>query len=219
MGCGSSNPGALLEYQRQIDELRLQLKNQETKSHEEENLLRFKVEVLVNMLTVEEQRNEIATKRLETLKWLVSTSNDLDSVRQLLHSAEERQAFDSIVQQSANAEIGEAVEMMRRDFAAFKEDIFTALAAEDGHIVSSLPRLDFMKQVYSATEHIQKSELQLLAARFDDGSGSVNVPEFLGNFNAKLRSSFCIVTLAFSNFPNLRLFLHPANLAKCKGGR
>lgn len=180
MGCTSSKPQDNTEYLRQIEDLRLQLKNAQERSHEEENLLRFKIEVLVNMLTVEEQRSEIATKRLETLKWVVGTSSDLDSVRQLVHSTNESEIFGHI--QPLNAELGEAIEIMRKDFVQFREDIFMALATEDGHIVSSLPKLEFMKQVYGATENVQKAELQLIAARFDDGNGAVNVPEFLDFF-------------------------------------
>jgi hypothetical protein len=132
------------------------------------------------MLTVEEQRSEIATKRLETLKWIVSTSGDLDSVRHLIHSTNENKSFSGV--QSLNAELGEAIEIMRKDFIQFREDIFLALATDDGHLVSSLPKLEFMKQVYGSTENVQKNELKLIAARFDDGNGSVNVPEFLDFF-------------------------------------
>jgi hypothetical protein len=160
MGCTGSKPEEG-DYLRQIEELNLQLKLLQDRSHEEENLLRFKIEVLVNMLTVEEQRSEIATKRLETLKWVVSTSGDLDSVRHLIHSTSESEIFNSV--QPLNAELGEAIEIMRKDFIQFREDIFLALATEDGYLVSSLPKLEFMKQIYGATENVQKNELKLIA--------------------------------------------------------
>jgi hypothetical protein len=52
-------------------EVQRTLEDEQRRALEQQNLLRFKVEVMVNMLAMEEKKNELMVRRLETLKHLL----------------------------------------------------------------------------------------------------------------------------------------------------
>jgi len=169
MGCTASSHA---HSEEELRELREYLKQVETKSHEQQNLLRFKVEVLVNMLAVEEKRNEASSKRLETLKWLLHAQGvNEDSLSQLMNTSVEgedaKESIQNIVSKSQllkssrMADLTGAMQRMREEFELFREDILHAFAESDGKIIPHLPTNDFMKQVYTVTENISKSDLQV----------------------------------------------------------
>lgn len=184
MGCASSDlQGQNLLQQRRLEELEL-------KNHEQQNLLRFKVEVLVNMLAVEERKNELSGKRIDTLKWLLYSQGVNEEaltkiVSKLEHEPDARSSTDQrqLLHAARIIDLTGALTRMRDEFEAFKEDIIRAFASEEGKIVPSLPAEEFMKQVYTVTEHITKADLHIISLRFDDGFGSVSVPEFLDFFS------------------------------------
>jgi hypothetical protein len=198
MGCTNSKAvpppanyeATLAAYRTQIEEMKNKLKEQETMQHEEANLLRFKIELLANMLSTEEHRNQIASERIETLKWAVleQTQQQGESGGAVSASLISLQGGGGGFQDNGGglgiAGLGEAIAAMQTEFTQNKEGILASLAAQDGHIVSSLPRMAFMKQIYSATESITKNEVELIALRFEDGTGLVNIPEFLAFFSA-----------------------------------
>ena len=82
MGCGASKEQLAAydalrvrceELELEREELENSLVSCERKSHEQLNLYRFKIEVMANMLSVEEKKQEATLKRLETLKLAMLT--------------------------------------------------------------------------------------------------------------------------------------------------
>ncbi|RYG58939.1 hypothetical protein EON64_20775, partial [archaeon] len=161
----------------------------QTKHHEQENLLRFKTEVLVNLLSVEEQRNEVNNKRIETLKWLLYSQgvneDMLTNIVVKLEAGEQgegQQGRQRLLTHPRLLDLQGAIQRMTSEFELYKEDIVRVLATEDGKIIPSLSSEDFMRQVFSVTEHVSKSDLTLLSLRFDDGYGQISVVDFLDFF-------------------------------------
>lgn len=129
---------------------------------EQENLLRFKVEVLVNMLTVEEQRNAVVTDRLETMRWLLHSKEDClneENVRLALSSIDNTLPTPAHI--SKIVDLTTALTNMQSEFDDFKEDILHALAVSDGKVESFIPRDIFVRQVYEATERIKRSDVEV----------------------------------------------------------
>ncbi len=162
MGCGSSHlQDQLMAYQRRMQEL-------ESKNHEQQNLLRFKVEVLINMLAVEEKRSELNTKRIDTLKWLLYsqgvTEETLASIVSRFEADDSLQSEDKrgLLQSAKLVDLSGALSRMSAEFELYKEDIVRALANEEGKIIPILPANDFMKQIYTVTENISKSDLYVI---------------------------------------------------------
>eukprot|EP01031_Cornospumella_fuschlensis_P047995 gene47995-58791_t len=195
MGCGSSSAldAELLAYKQRLAEL-------QTKHHEQENLLRFKTEVLVNLLSVEEQRNEVNNKRIETLKWLLYSQgvneDMLTNIVAKLESGEQvegQQGRQKLLTHPRLLDLQGAIQRMSSEFELYKEDIVRVLATEDGKIIPSLSSEDFMRQVFSVTEHVSKSDLTLLSLRFDDGYGQISVVDFLDFFSTpvEVRTAKC----------------------------
>jgi hypothetical protein len=166
MGCTSSKD----MHDEELNELKEYVKQIESKSHEQQNLLRFKIEVLVNMLAVEEKRNDATSKRLETLKWLLHAQGITeDSINILVTKLDEegKENAHNIIEKSQIlkspkiADITEAIQRMREEFQLFRDDILHAFAESDGKIIPHLPANDFMKQIYTVTENISKADLQV----------------------------------------------------------
>lgn len=166
MGCTASKN----VHDEELNELREYVKQIETKSHEQQNLLRFKIEVLVNMLSVEEKRNDATSKRLETLKWLLHaqgiTEDSLAILVDRLDKEGKENAYSlieksQILKSPKLADITEAIQRMRDEFELFRDDILHSFAESDGKIIPHLPANDFMKQIYTVTENISKADLQV----------------------------------------------------------
>eukprot|EP01039_Chlorochromonas_danica_P003951 gene3952-4323_t len=189
MGCASSDlQNQLLAQQQNLHDL-------QQKSHEQQNLLRFKVEVLVNMLAVEEKKNEVHNKRIDTLKWLLYSQGvneeTLTRIVSQLETTDNQDGSDvrssrekkQILQAAKLIDLAGAMDRMRVDFESRKEEIIRCLATEEGKIAPSLAADEFMQQVYSVTEHVSKADLQVIALRFEDGFGYVVIPDFLDFFS------------------------------------
>lgn len=137
MGCTASSD-------QDIQRLKQQLQENETKHHEQLNLLRFKIEVLVNMLSVEEKRGELTTKRVETLKWLLQshgmTEEKLTEIIQKIENAANgnednvRSSFEKnqILVQQRLLDMQGALARMREEFDLFKKEIIHGFAYTDG---------------------------------------------------------------------------------------
>lgn len=171
MGCTASKN----IHDEELNELKEYVKQVENKSHEQQNLLRFKIEVLVNMLSVEEKRNDATSKRLETLKWLLHAQGITeDSINILVTKLDEegRENAHSIIEKSQLlkspnlVDITEAIQRMREEFELFRDDILHSFAESNGKIIPHLPANDFMKQIYTVTENISKGDLQVSYPNF-----------------------------------------------------
>jgi hypothetical protein len=194
MGCTASTDNNL----RELEELKQYVRHEETKAHEQQNLLRFKMEVLVNMLAVEEKRNDMTSKRLDTLKWMIHSQGVTEeTITKILNSMEKdgKLLLDAsfTFNPAANApnslqttqlmDLQGAVQRMKEEFKQFRADIIHSYALNDGKLLTSLPIKDWIEQTYNVTENISKSDLKLLAMRFDDGYGAVCIPEFIEYFS------------------------------------
>lgn len=171
---------AIGRYKAQTEELT----EQKDKAVEQGNLVRFKVEVLINMLAIEEKKIETSEKRLEALKWvLLSQGVSQNTVANLIDGSVDniKGLRVSLEKKLADFDMSTAISRMATDFEMFRTDIIQTFADEDGKIVATLSRDEFMRQLYSVTEHVSKNDCQLLALRFFDGT-SVSVAEFLTFF-------------------------------------
>lgn len=167
MGCAASGDAS------QMTRLVLELEDSKNKASETQNLLRFKIEILVNMLAVEEKKNESSTKRLETLKWLLHSQGvaeqtltnilinaencDEENRSNMMGSVERNISFRHV----GLVDLAGAISRGREEFELYRTEIFPAFAEEDGKIVTTLTNDEFMKQLYTVTEKLSKADIQV----------------------------------------------------------
>jgi len=190
MGCTGSTDNPKLLHD--LEELKEYLRQQELKATEQQNLLRFKIEVLVNMLAVEEKRSELTSKRLETLKWLIHSQGVTEeTITKILNNLEKEgklsldQSVVSVTNQFQSMQLIDlsgAIQRMQDEFKLYSNDLLHAYALNNGKIMTTLPLKEFIEQTYNITEKITKLDLKLIAMRFDDGYGNVCIPELLEFF-------------------------------------
>lgn len=173
MGCGSSVDADAMERLRQ------ELEESKLRSSEQQNLLRFKIEVLVNMLAMEEKKSESVEKRVETLKWLLHSQGiaeqtlttillnaekaDDETKANMMGSVERSISFRNV----GLVDLAGALSRAQEEFELYRADILPAFAGEDGKVVASLSNDEFMKQLYTVTEKLSKADIQVdLLARF-----------------------------------------------------
>ncbi len=159
MGCTASQDNS--QYLLQIEQLRQQMEQDKLKAHEQQNLLRFKVEVLVNMLAVEEKRNEEHAQRIDTMQWLLSKQGiNEEYMSQLLLKLDSstRDKFHSSIAEAKFGDkmmlpdVGTVVDKMRDEFNNNRDDILHAFCRSDGKILSIVPADKFTKHICEVTE-------------------------------------------------------------------
>jgi len=130
-----------LEIER--DALVIKLNKQidiQAKTNEQVNLLRFKVEVLVEMLAMEEKKYETTAKRLEALKWayeLQTTKlNDASGKGALSNTADEMS--------SPLSDIHGAMARLSEEFSKNSSGIVIRFADDKGQLASSLSKSEFV---------------------------------------------------------------------------
>ena len=87
MGCSQSTDSLEEAQKAELDKIQEEINDAKSKGSEQQNLLRYKVEVLVNMLAMEEKKSDALTKRLETIKYLMlqhGTGSSTDSLKGLI---------------------------------------------------------------------------------------------------------------------------------------
>jgi hypothetical protein len=206
MGCAQSKQNNSLDELALLKQL---LDDSQISANEQQNLLRFKIEVLVNMLAMEEKKSETTNKRLETLKWLMhsqgvseQTLTDILKNSEDIYNEKQNEGSDgTILSNRGNRliDLSGAIARMTEDFKEFREDILHSFAELDGKIVAHLTTEEFSKQIYVVTDKVSKTDIhvnlsssfvfkhscvtfQILSMRFSDGLGSVSIPEFLEFF-------------------------------------
>lgn len=170
---------------RKIEMLEFSIRQMETKSNEQLNLYRFKIEVLVQMLAIEEKKQQAVVKRLETLKLAllnqgISNKTMSNILSQSVDQSSAKNDEKSILLTSA-FDLSGALGRMSEEMKSGVEDIIYSFADTEGKIVSALPREDFMRYLYNATDTLTKADVQILSLRFYDGQ-TVCVPEFIDFF-------------------------------------
>lgn len=157
------------------------------KSSEQKNLLRFKVEVLINMLAIEEKKMGSLTKRIEALKWTMLskgvTEDGLDNIFKSLPDVPSKNDGQktSPGKMAAALDFGGAIQRLAAEFVTNKKDIVQSFADDEGKVVTTLNRDEFMRQLYAATEHVSKADIQAISLRFFDGT-TVSIVEFIEFF-------------------------------------
>ncbi len=171
MGCAQSKPDP--RQQEELNSLQLLLKDSQVSAAEQQNLLRFKIEVLVNMLAMEEKKSASTTKRLETMKWLIhsqgvsdQTLTDIlkqsdDNNGELPGGVKSPQSGEVMYRGAPLIDLSGAIERMFAEFESFRNDILHAFAEEDGKIVTQLEIEDFSKQLYTVTENVTKTDIHV----------------------------------------------------------
>lgn len=163
MGCSSGKPDTGLE--EELANLKLLLEDTKTRSVEQQNLLRFKVEVLVNMLAMEEKKSDTTNKRLETLKWLMHSQGVSEQrlTEILVKAGEDPEDGSSSSGNKSVAlfDLGGAIARMKEDFELYREDILDALAEKDGKLVANLTAEEFAKQLFVVTDRVSKSDISV----------------------------------------------------------
>jgi hypothetical protein len=175
---------------RKIELLQCNLEKVETQFNEQLNLYRFKIEVLVQMLAIEEKKQQAIVKRLEILKLAllnqgVSNTTMTSILAQAADSTSSRDE-KSILLTSA-FDLSGAMGRMAEEMISGADDIIFSFADAEGKIVSALPREDFMRYLYNATDSLTKADVQILSLRFYDGQ-TVCVPEFIDFFTMSTNS-------------------------------
>jgi hypothetical protein len=157
---------------------------------EQSNLLRYKIELLVNMLTIEESKVDSLTKRVEALKWaMINNGLTFNEHTEIPGKRVIQDEKHSPVPNSLNGDsnwlpmydLKGAIARMQDDFADSNYDIIRCFADEDGKVVAWLAREDFCRQLYAVTSKVSKIDIQVISLRFFDGDG-VSVPEFIDFF-------------------------------------
>lgn len=168
MGCGSSTDDALLAR------LRAELEDSKNKSNEQQNLLRFKIEVLVNMLAMEEKKSETIEKRVETLKGLLQAEGITEQMLTSVLMGAEKTEQDTRASVSGSLEkstplrnvgwidLEGPLSRAQEEFDLYRSDIIPAFAGEDGKVVAVLKNDEFMKQLYQVTEKLTKADIQVI---------------------------------------------------------
>lgn len=158
------------------------------KSSEQKNLLRFKVEVLINMLAIEEKKMGSLTKRVEVLKWtMLSKGVTEDGLNDIFKSLPDATSTNDVQQPSSPpkmtsaVDLGGAIQRLAAEFVTNKKDIVQSFADDEGKVVTTLNRDEFMRQLYAATEHVSKADIQAISLRFFDGT-TVSIVEFIEFF-------------------------------------
>ena len=194
----SQNSGETLHTA--IEDVRKELTKQRAESKEQQNLLKYKVEVLVNMLAMEEKKKDRLRELIEENKWklmkqgitedklkdmanMVALGRDKMSGTVTSNSLQTTASFSSTpvfspTQAPANANLAGAVQRLRKEFEQSKLEIFKVFANEDYRLEVMMPTPIFCKTLYSVTNQVSKNDAQILALRFNDGNGNVILPEF-----------------------------------------
>jgi hypothetical protein len=165
------------ELHVEIARLRQEIDRLETKSKEEQNLLRYKVEVLLNMVALEEQKNALLSRRVESVKLiLLNQGISEDGVKSMMTNRITNN-FDNIA-----VDTSVALDKMKIEFQGAKDEIISSFADLNGKIIDFMTKDHFVRRLYSCTETLSKEEVQLISIRFLEDFKNVSVVEFIEYF-------------------------------------
>ena len=174
------------DLRRKISLLEITLLNTEKQSNEQLNLYRYKIEILVQMLAIEEKRQQTISKRLDTLK-LALLKQGVTSKTMSQYSPTGTADDSQPIFLPSTLDLSGAISRMYQEMHACPEDILHSFANSEGKIVSALSRDDFMRYLYNSTDKLTKPDVQILSLRFFDGE-TVCVPEFIDFFTQSSHS-------------------------------
>ena len=149
-------------------------------NNEQLNLLRYKIELLLTMLAMEEKSKEVVSNRLETMKWMLVSQGTSESQMEELMSQYGKDRVPMTFNLEEDIDMASVIEKMKNYFKSFKSEIVTYLVDGDGNMILNLTREDFVIKM-SALVDLTKKELMVLSIRFFDGN-YVSIPEFVAFF-------------------------------------
>jgi len=146
------------ENQKLSDELTVE----EQKHLERVNLLRFKVEVLVQMLSAESKKEEALGNRIEALKWALLTQglteknmrSVLSNMNEGLSDTREREELAAIF------DLAGSRSRMEKIFETSQEIVIRAFADDEDRIIPELKKTEFCSMLTTATQR-KLSELDV----------------------------------------------------------
>ena len=178
MGCGASKADIAKYEALQQEKMELELRIQKmesdfqdtiaenarmkTKHGEQCNLLRFKIEVLVHMLAMEEKKLEASVKRLDALKWAMLTQGVGEKTLAAMQSksgASTPKHGDVLL--ASEFDLNGCFDRMRKEFKTSRDAILAGFADEEGRICNSMSRDEFMRKLFSVTEEVTRSDVQV----------------------------------------------------------
>jgi hypothetical protein len=128
---------------------------------EQMNLLRYKVELLLTMLAMEEKSKEVLSNRVETLKWVIlSQGTSEEQINELLEKYTKGQSVSS-EDINFDIDISSAFSKIRAAFETSKEQIINTLIDEDGNIIFNLTKDQFIEKLSFVTT-LHKKDLHVL---------------------------------------------------------
>ena len=127
--------------------------------NEQMNLGRFKIEVLVNMLAMEEKKLSLANKRLDALKWVMLTQGFSEKAISGLIKNQDNTSEAKFSQLAS--EMAGAIQRLHEEMKLNKEDILCAFANENGKVRASLSRDEFVRYLFAATTRLSKIDVQV----------------------------------------------------------
>jgi len=148
-------------------------------SSSEANLLKYKIEVLVNLLAVKDQELLSSQKKVEALKWTIASRSVAGGAPSLPVSPASTLDLDEV-----RIELSVTLNKLAKEFPGCKQALLEELAEENNTVPAALPRDVFVKAVKKACGKMSQRECGFLALRFAElGSNSVNVADFLSFFS------------------------------------
>ena len=150
----------------------------------EANLLKYKIEVLVNLLAVKDQELISTQKKVEALKWTLSSRSAAGGAPLLPVSPASTHDLDEV-----RIELSVTLNKMAKEFQGNSIALLEELAEDKTNAVpAALPRDVFVRAVKKAFGKMSQRECGFIALRFAElGSNSVNVAEFLTFFSLPLQ--------------------------------
>jgi hypothetical protein len=128
-------------------------------SHDQINILKYKIELLLTMLAMEEKSKDVISKRIETMKWmLVSQGKSEQQIEELFSNYRDKN--HTFVDLDCDIEISSAIEKMQLFFKESRGLIIESLADEHGNIILHLPRETFITELESIS-NLSRKDLQV----------------------------------------------------------
>eukprot|EP01041_Mallomonas_annulata_P009174 gene9174-19007_t len=195
MGCGGSASKQLLDELerekqdrlREKEEYQIALQGIEQKKYEQINLLRFKVEVLVQMLGIEESKQATLAKRIEALKWAMLaqgwSERSMDNMlKTLVASNDGSIEYKKKIELLSSCDLSTSISTTTEVINTSGDSFLRSFADDNGRILPVLSRNDFtQKLMKSSNGKISELDAQILSLRFFDGT-MVSIAEFLDFF-------------------------------------
>jgi len=152
--------------------------------NEQINILKYKIELLLTILAMEDKSKDVINGRMEAMKCMLVSEGQSAQYLEELFSQYNTAHSPSTIDLNYDIDIANAIEMTRNAFEKnhVRDEIVQAFVDEEGTLRLSVSREEFVERLEATTTiHLPTKDLQVLSLRFFDGL-MVSVPEFLSFF-------------------------------------